>query len=425
MNKKLILIIILFLTCTATHAQNLKAERILHQNILKTIKTDIKEKYYDANLRGVDIEKNFKETSDLINKATTVEEMTDLIARFLYPFEDSHLYFLPPRKTVKVEYGWELLLINDKTFITELDETSDAYKKGVRVGDQVYMIEGFIPTRQEFSMMRYHFEILRPQAALNILLIKPSGNKYKLEIKSKITQDNVFMPTRRELEIEYENSYSERTKSSLYDKIPGLSILKMKSFGVTKLKVDKLMDRVEKSEAMILDLRGNGGGYMSSLNQLIDNFFDKEVSVGKVKERDGVKSFTVKPGDNKKYKGKLVVLIDSGSASAAEIFARVIQLEKRGTVIGDQSAGAVMAAIKISHTFGLDSLVPYGISVTVADLTMKDGQRLEKIGVTPDEKIFPTAKDLASGHDPVLARAAEILGFKISPEEAGKIFSSK
>lgn len=87
---------------------NLKAARILHQNILKTIKDDIKEKYYDPNLRGIDIEANAKKASDLIEDAKSIEEMDDIIARFLYPFDDSHLYFAPPSKTVKVEYGWEM-----------------------------------------------------------------------------------------------------------------------------------------------------------------------------------------------------------------------------------------------------------------------------------------------------------------------------
>src|SRR6266478_3684356 len=94
------------------------------------------------------------------------------------------------------------------------------------------------------------------------------------------------------------------------------------------------------------------------------------------------------------YASKLIVLIDSRSASASEIFARVIQLEKRGVVIGDHSAGAVMEALQYPHELGLDTIIPYGVSVTEADVIMADGKSLEKAGVTPDELILPSAADM-------------------------------
>jgi C-terminal processing protease CtpA/Prc len=122
------------------------------------------------------------------------------------------------------------------------------------------------------------------------------------------------------------------------------------------------------------------------------------------------------------FLGKLVVLIDSKSGSAAEVFARMVQLEKRGTVIGDRSSGAVMQSRGGSLTLGSDTVIVYGLSVTNADLLMADGKSIEHVGVTPDEARLPSPSDLAAKRDPVLARAAEIAGVKIDPEKAGSMF---
>jgi C-terminal processing protease CtpA/Prc len=432
MKKKLILLAFVLLISTfklpaqiASSAQNLKGEKGLHQNVLKTIKDNIKEKYFDPKLRGIDIEANARKASELIDDAKSAAEMDDIIARFLYPFDDSHLYYIPTSKTARVEYGWEMTFIGDKAFATRVEEESDAFKKGLRVGDQIYMVNDYILTRPEFSLFRYHFNILRPQASLNVLLIKPNGNKYKVDLKAKVTVDSVFVPNRRELILEAETQYAESTKQLFSDEIPGLAVWKMPNFELSPTKLGKMADRVKKSGALILDLRGNPGGYVAAMETLASHFFDKEVKLYLVQERDGLKQRILKPETKDVFKGKLVILIDSDSASASEAFSRIMQLEKRGTVLGDQSAGALMEGQVFYHTFGLDTRVPYGISVTVADVIMRDGQRLEKIGVTPDEKILPTAADLAAKRDPVMARAAEILGFKMTAEQAGAIFEKK
>src|SRR5262249_21621733 len=122
------------------------------------------------------------------------------------------------------------------------------------------------------------------------------------------------------------------------------------------------------------------------------------------------------------FPGKLVVLVDSGSASASEIFARVVQLERRGTIIGDRSAVAVMESIRYSYEAGMGVTVFYGASITDAGVIMTEGKSLDKLGVRPDEVVMPTGADLASGGDPVLARAAQTLGVNVTAEQAGKFF---
>ena len=149
---------------------------------------------------------------------------------------------------------------------------------------------------------------------------------------------------------------------------------------------------------------------------------DHDVQVGELKGRKDRKPVVAKTRGSHSYAGKVVVLVDSQSGSAAELLARVIQLERRGAVIGDRSAGAVMQAKHYPHELGLDTVVPYGVSITSADIIMADGQSLEHAGVTPDELVLPAATDLAAKRDPVLSRAASLVGIKLGPEKAGALF---
>jgi C-terminal processing protease CtpA/Prc len=99
-----------------------------------------------------------------------------------------------------------------------------------------------------------------------------------------------------------------------------------------------------------------------------------------------------------------------------------VQLEHRGTVLGDRSAGSVMESKAYSYGQGVDVKIYYAYSVTDADLIMSDGKSLEHRGVVPDETILPTAQDLAAGRDPVLTRAAKLAGLDLDPAAAGKLF---
>jgi carboxyl-terminal processing protease len=143
-----------------------------------------------------------------------------------------------------------------------------------------------------------------------------------------------------------------------------------------------MMGRVGKGSSLVLDLRGNGGGWVKTLEWLASTLFDRRLKIADVLGRKKNKTFVAQPR-GEVFKGPLVVLVDSRSGSAAEVLGRVVQIEKRGTVIGDRTAGAVMQSRVHPLKVGLDRIVPYAISITNADVIMGDGQSLEKVGVTP------------------------------------------
>lgn len=177
-----------------------------------------------------------------------------------------------------------------------------------------------------------------------------------------------------------------------------------------------------KHKTLILDLRDNSGGGEDDLRWMIGSFFDRDITVGEMIERGKSEPLNAPSFGEQAFTGKLIVLVNSSSASAAEVFARTVQLEKRGVVIGDQTAGAVGRAKIFPLQQGTVGGVTYSMEVTAARLKMPDGADLEGKGVMPDVKAVPTPMVLAKQVDPVLSAAAKQAGVQISPEEAGKMF---
>jgi C-terminal processing protease CtpA/Prc len=418
---------LLALSAQPSAAQKLgEYDRERGRQMLKTLKDDIKKNYYDPTFRGIDLEARFREADEAIKQAQSNGQIFGIIAQVLVGFNDSHLYFIPPQRPARTDYGWQMQMVGDRCYVSAVKPGSDAEAKGLQEGDIVRAVDGMVPTREDLWKIEYLLYGLRPQAGTRVVVERPGGPPRQLDVLAKVTE------LRRVTDLTDGNEVmrlivEQQKASRLYrhryiDIKDELFVWKMPQFDLPKAKVDAMADKFRKSKGVILDLRGNGGGAEETLLRLIGNFVERDVQVGELKTRKGSKPMTAKTVGDKVYRGKLVVLVDSDSGSSSEVFARVMQLEKRAVVIGDRSAGAVMRAEHHGHQVGMDIVAFYGVSVTDADLVMTDGKSLEHVGVTPDELLLPTPADMAAGRDPVMSRAAELLGIKITPEQAGQMF---
>jgi carboxyl-terminal processing protease len=186
--------------------------------------------------------------------------------------------------------------------------------------------------------------------------------------------------------------------------------------------LDSMMSKARSHKSLILDLRENSGGSVEILKRLVGHFFEKDVKIGDQKMRKTTKPLLAKTRGTDYFKGNLIVLTSNRSASASETFARTIQLEDRGKVIGDRSAGAVMEGKFFDMSLGAGTTLYYAMNITVADMLMPDGKSLEKNGIIPDVMMIPSGSDIAQHRDPVLSYAARLAGVDIAPEKAGTFF---
>ena len=281
-------------------------------------------------------------------------------------------------------------------------------------------MNGYHPERATVQRADYVFNFLRPQDELKMQVMDPTGAKKQLTVTAKVQQvAQMSQYEQGERAIHAYEDLERTSKPRWAESGDELAILKFPNFYFNFDALQSWIDKARKHKALIIDLRENHGGAEETLQNLLGAIFDHEVRIGDRVMRSDGKPLMAKPVHP--FEGKIVVLIDSNSKSAAEIFSRVVQIEKRGLVMGDRSAGSVMETRY--HPYQLfGAAIYYGVSITQADLVMADGKSLEHVGVTPDEVMVPTASDLAKGLDPVLAHAADTLGVRLSPEQAGKLF---
>jgi C-terminal processing protease CtpA/Prc len=399
-----------------------RARAILHDAY-----DNVKKHYYDTKFHGLDIDARFHQYDQKIVDATSLSQSFGVIASFLDGLNDSHTFFSPPARPYRMDYGYRLQMYGNNCFITRVRPGTDAESK-IHPGDQVLGYNKFDVTREDFWKMNYYFNSLAPQRASMLEIRDPSGQSRQLTIDAKVRElKKVLDLTGQDggsdiWDLIREEENSDHVIRQRWVDAGDVMIWKMPEFFVEDREVDRIFNDARKHKTLILDLRGNPGGAVVTLDRMVANLFDHEIKIADRVGRKEMKPEIAKTRGGDIFTGQLIVLVDSTSASCAELFPRVIQLEHRGTVIGDRTAGAVMEAKHYPGSQGMDTKIFYGFSITEADLTMKDGKSLEHNGVIPDELVLPTAHDLASGKDPVLAHALEMAGHKVDPAAAGKLF---
>jgi len=401
-------------------------ERGRAEDILQTVAGDVRKHYYDPKFHGVNWDAKVAEAKQKIHQETSFNMSMAHIAAALDVLNDSHTFFLPPQHSFRHDYGWQYQMVGSRCYVTRVRPQSDAEDKGVKPGDEVLAINGYEPSRDIVWKMEYVFTVLQPQSGLRLSLRDITGRQRQVDVmakvqqRKKVTDLTVTGSDIWDLVREGEGE-KHHLRARYMEQGDELMILKLPEFAFSESEVDTLIGKARKHKALILDLRENPGGSIETLKYFVGSMFENEVKICDRVGRKESKPIVVKPRHNA-FTGKLVVLVDSRSASASEVFSRVVQIEKRGVVLGDQTSGSVMEAKHYSNHMGADTLILFGESITDADLIMADSKSLEHAGVMPNELILPTAKDLADGRDPVMTHAAEILGLKLTPEAAGKLF---
>ena len=219
--------------------------------------------------------------------------------------------------------GIEFNILNDTIFVVTPISGGPSEKLGIRAGDKIIKIDGKTVAGVGYKESDV-FKHLRGQKGTDVTVsMYRKGNPGLLDFK--ITRDKIPI-------------YSI---DASYMAAPGVGYIKINRFGGTTAdEFNSAYSKLQKQgmNNLILDLRGNPGGYLNTAIEIASTFLPKGKLVvytqGRAREKEVYNS-----KDNAPFSGKVAVLIDEGSASASEIVTGALQDWDRALVIGRRSFG--------------------------------------------------------------------------------------
>jgi len=246
---------------------------------------------------------------------------------------DPHSTYIPADKVKEMNQplegnfegiGIQFNVLKDTIYVISPISGGPSEKVGIRAGDRIVEIDG-----ENVAIIEITTQGVRDR------LLGEKGTKVNVGVKRKnVNEILYFNITRDKIPI-----YSVDASYMASDNI---AYVKINRFSLTT--VDEFNEKVESLKAngaksIILDLRGNGGGYLDKAIDLADEFLEKDQLIVYTKGLQMPKTQNFATGNGNCKDGKLVILIDEGSASASEIVSGAIQDWDRGIIVGRRSFG--------------------------------------------------------------------------------------
>lgn len=280
--------------------------------------------------------------------------------------------------------GAELGKQNEQLVIMSVIDNSPAAKSGLRATDKIVAVND--QPSSDWSIEKAVSEI-RGEKGTTVKLTIVRGEEAPRDLT--ITRDTITDPSVK----------SEITADNI-------GILRISRFGesdTTRLARAAAEQFREKNvKGVIVDLRGNGGGYLSAAQNLAGIWLDNKVVV--TERKGGNVTDTLRSGDNPILEGvPTVVLINGGSASASEILAGALKDNNAAQLVGEKSFGK-------GSVQTIEDLSDGGkLKVTVAKWYTPNGKNISKEGITPETIVGFTEEDAAANRDPQKDKALELL----------------
>lgn len=422
--RRLAIFAVLMLLATAAFSDALGDEKARAKQILKIVAKDVEKNYYDPDLKGLKWSELNSQAVEMIDNSKSVGEIYTTIFGLIDRINDSHTMFLAPGHVSRPQFGFEAKAYGNEIYVTKIKKKGAAEAAGLQLGDRIVLVSGFDAERQSFDKMMLFFHALQPVTQLDLVIKRGKSAPQQIAVKAKIISSSMVYDLTNDLNIwdlimDSENDENENKFSFIKGEAnDGVGYLAVKSFAIPPESIGDFATLAGKAKAVIIDLRGNFGGSIDTLATFAGHFVSEPDSMADIVTRKKTEPLKIKPSRGA-YSVPMVVLVDSQSSSAAEMFARYFQSTHKATIIGDQTAGRVVASRFFHEQIGTDRVVPFGVQISVGKVLFPNNEDLEGKGVTPDQMCLPTAEDLHDGKDACYSVAMSLLRKQLGLPEKG------
>ena len=364
---------------------------------LSTVWTAIRYGYFDETFAGLDwdaIGARYRErTRDL---PPAGDAWIDLANEMLQPLGASHLRVLPPRHVPAAlagrrpgSVGLGLRVVEGQIAVARTRRGSPAEAAGVRPGSVLERIGGL--DEAAWTAARPPRSASRNPDTLRVIaagqhLVAPEGDPLALslrdgsgEVREVVLTAGPSVPPR------------EQTEFSAAREGDVLTVSFRRFYGDIVDRMAAALRQDPPPRALVLDLRGNGGGIGGLIRGIVGPLFAEPWRMGTVHYRRAQEPMGG-PGLGL-FDGPVAVLVDCASASSAELAASHLQESGRARLFGRPTAGLAIPSLALTLMNGAVLHYPDG------DYTTTGGRRLEGNGVQPDELLPLTLADLRAGID--------------------------
>lgn len=261
------------------------------------------------------------------------DSIVDLTVNEILENLDPHSVYINKKELVAINesmrgdfvgIGVNFYMYKDSVAIIKPIKDGPSEKAGLKAGDRILFADNFQLFNKNITNDTLFSKLKGEEGSeVNLTIYRKSTNKrFKIKVKRDvipIKSVDVALKVSNDIGYIKINRFAETTFQEFHS-----GLLKLKAQGI---------------KSLIIDVRGNGGGYLEMAEKIADELLkDKEIIV-KTKNKKGNEEVTLASERGDFEKGEVYVLIDENSASASEILAGAIQDNDRGTIVGRRSFG--------------------------------------------------------------------------------------